>query len=134
MSTTSRRFHLSLRQRDARIGLLFVAPAVIIILLITLQPILSTLYLSFFESQLGRFSVNVFRGLGNYVDLLRSGVFWATIRRTLHFTLLSVGLELVLGIAVAQLIASHPPGWQVLRTSLIIPWAIPTIVTGMMWR
>jgi ABC-type sugar transport system permease subunit len=134
MSTTSRRFQLSLRQRDARIGLLFVAPAVIIILLITLQPILSTLYLSFFESQLGRFSVNVFRGLGNYIDLLRSGVFWATIRRTLHFTLLSVGLELLLGIAVAQLIASHPPGWQVLRTSLIIPWAIPTIVTGMMWR
>jgi ABC-type sugar transport system permease subunit len=134
MSTTSRRFQLSLRQRDALIGLLFVAPAVIIILLITLQPILSTLYLSFFESQLGRFSVNVFRGLGNYIDLLRSGVFWATIRRTLHFTLLSVGLELVLGIAVAQLIASHPPGWQVLRTSLIIPWAIPTIVTGMMWR
>lgn len=134
MSTTPRRFQLSLRQRDARIGLLFVAPAVIIILLITLQPILSTLYLSFFESQLGRFSVNVFRGLGNYIDLLRSPVFWATIRRTLHFTLLSVGLELVLGIAVAQLIASHPPGWQVLRTSLIIPWAVPTIVTGMMWR
>ncbi len=134
MLTTPRRFQLPLRQRDARIGLLFVAPAVIIILLVTLQPILSTLYLSFFESQLGRFSVNVFRGLGNYIDLLRSPVFWSTIRRTLHFTLLSVGLELVLGIAVAQLIASHPPGWQILRTSLIIPWAVPTIVTGMMWR
>jgi len=134
MTTLSRRFQLSLRQRDARIGLLFVAPAVLIILLVTLQPILSTLYLSFFESQLGRFNVNVFRGLGNYIDLLSSPVFWATIRRTLHFTLLSVGLELVLGIAVAQLIASHPPGWQFLRTSLIIPWAVPTIVTGMMWR
>ena len=134
MSTTPRRFQLSLRQRDARIALLFVAPAIIIILLVTLQPILSTLYLSLFESQLGRFSVNVFRGLGNYIDLLKSPVFWSTIRRTLHFTLLSVGLELVLGIAVAQLIASHPPGWKVLRTSLIIPWAVPTIVTGMMWR
>ena len=134
MSTTPRRFQLSLRQRDARIALLFVAPAIIIILLVTLQPILSTLYLSLFESQLGRFSVNVFRGLGNYIDLLKSPVFWSTIRRTLHFTLLSVGLELVLGIAVAQLIASHPPGWKFLRTSLIIPWAVPTIVTGMMWR
>lgn len=134
MSTTPRRFQLSLRQRDARIALLFVAPAIIIILLVTLQPILSTLYLSLFDSQLGRFSVNVFRGLGNYIDLLKSPVFWSTIRRTLHFTLLSVGLELVLGIAVAQLIASHPPGWKVLRTSLIIPWAVPTIVTGMMWR
>jgi ABC-type sugar transport system permease subunit len=133
MSTTPRHLQLSLRQRDTRTALLFVAPAVIIILLVTLQPILTTLYLSFFESQLGRFSVNVFRGLGNYIDLLKSGVFWSTIRRTLHFTLLSVGLELVLGIAVAQLIASHPPGWKFLRTSLIIPWAVPTIVTGMMW-
>jgi ABC-type sugar transport system permease subunit len=133
MSTTPRHLQLSLRQRDARTALLFVAPAVIIILLVTLQPILTTLYLSFFESQLGRFSVNVFRGLGNYIDLLKSAVFWSTIRRTLHFTLLSVGLELVLGIAVAQLIASHPPGWKFLRTSLIIPWAVPTIVTGMMW-
>ncbi|MCJ7676199.1 MAG: sugar ABC transporter permease, partial [Anaerolineales bacterium] len=134
MSTTPRRFQLSMRQRDARIALLFVAPAITIILLVTLQPILSTLYLSLFESQLGRFSVNVFRGLGNYIDLLKSPVFWSTIRRTLHFTLLSVGRELVLGIAVAQLIASHPPGWKFLRTSLIIPWAVPTIVTGMMWR
>ena len=133
MSTTPRHLQLSLRQRDARTALIFVAPAVIIILLVTLQPILTTLYLSFFESQLGRFSVNVFRGLGNYIDMLKSAVFWSTIRRTLHFTLFSVGLELVLGIAVAQLIASHPPGWKFLRTSLIIPWAVPTIVTGMMW-
>ncbi|MCX6069946.1 MAG: sugar ABC transporter permease [Chloroflexi bacterium] len=133
MSTAPRHLQLSLRQRDTRTALLFVAPAVIIILLVTLQPILTTLYLSFFESQLGRFSVNVFRGLGNYIDLLKSPVFWSTIRRTLHFTLFSVGLELVLGIAVAQLIASHPPGWKFLRTSLIIPWAVPTIVTGMMW-
>jgi multiple sugar transport system permease protein len=133
MSTPPRHLQLSLRQRDARTALLFVAPAVLIILLVTLQPILTTLYLSFFESQLGRFTVNVFRGLGNYLDLLKSAVFWSTIRRTLHFTLLSVGVELVLGIAIAQLIASHPPGWKFLRTSLIIPWAVPTIVTGMMW-
>jgi ABC-type sugar transport system permease subunit len=133
MSTTPRHLQLSLRQRDARTALLFVAPAIIIILLVTLQPILTTLYLSFFESQLGRFSVDVFRGLGNYIDLLSSRVFWSTIGRTLHFTLVSVGVELVLGIAVAQLIASHPPGWKFLRTSLIIPWAVPTIVTGMMW-
>jgi ABC-type sugar transport system permease subunit len=133
MSTTPRHLQLSLRQRDARTALLFVAPAIIIILLVTLQPILTSLYLSFFESQLGRFSVDVFRGLGNYIDLLSSRVFWSTIGRTLHFTLVSVGVELVLGIAVAQLIASHPPGWKFLRTSLIIPWAVPTIVTGMMW-
>jgi ABC-type sugar transport system permease subunit len=43
-------------------------------------------------------------------------------------------LELILGLAIAQLIHAHPPGWQFLRTSLIIPWAVPTIVNGTMWR
>ena len=48
--------------------------------------------------------------------------------------MVSVGLELILGLAIAQLIHAHPPGWQFLRTSLIIPWAVPTIVNGTMWR
>ena len=134
MKITLRLSRLTLRQQDARIGILLVAPALIIILGIVLQPIVSTFYLSFFESQLGRNSVNIFRGLDNYIGLIKSTVFWTTIGRTFQFTLTSVGLELVLGLAIAQLIASHPPGWQFLRTSLIIPWAVPTIVTGMMWR
>ena len=77
---------------------------------------------------------NTFVGLGNYISLLREPVFWATHRATFYFTVVSVGLELVLGLAIAQLIHAHPPGWQFLRTSLIIPWAVPTIVNGTMWR
>jgi ABC-type sugar transport system permease subunit len=125
---------LSLRQRDTLIGLLLVLPSLLIVLGIVLQPILSTLYLSFFDANLGVSAVNIFRGLGNYRDLLGDPVFWATIQRTLYFTLVSVGLELVLGLAIAQLIHAHPPGWRFLRTSLIIPWAVPTIVNGTMWR
>jgi ABC-type sugar transport system permease subunit len=51
-----------------------------------------------------------------------------------YFTVVSVSLELILGLAIAQLIHSHPPGWKFLRISLIIPWALPTIVNGSMWR
>ncbi len=43
----------------------------------------------------------------------------------MYFTIVSVGLELVLGMAIAQLIHSHPWGWKFLRFSLIIPWAVP---------
>jgi len=90
--------------------------------------------LSIFESSRGINVERTFVGFGNYVALLSDPVFWVTIGRTLYFTLVSVGLELVLGLAIAQLIHSHPPGWQFLRTSLIIPWAVPTIVNGTMWR
>jgi len=125
---------LSLHQRDALIAFALIAPSLLIILGISLQPILSTLFLSLFQADLGVDAERVFVGLGNYLELLTDETFWVTIWRTLYFTLVSVGLELVLGLAIAQLIHSHPPGWRFLRTSLIIPWAIPTIVNGTMWR
>ncbi len=125
---------LSLTQQDALIGFGLILPSLLIILGISLQPILSTLYLSVFESSRGINVERTFVGLGNYTALLSEALFWVTIGRTLYFTLVSVGLELVLGLAIAQLIHSHPPGWQFLRTSLIIPWAVPTIVNGTMWR
>lgn len=113
---------------------MLILPALIIILGITLQPVVSTLYLSFFKTALGRPEDNAFIGLANYSDLIKDTTFWVTIGRTAYFTIVSVGLELMLGLAIAQLIHSHPPGWQLLRTSLIIPWAVPTIVNGAMWR
>jgi ABC-type sugar transport system permease subunit len=124
----------TLAQQDALVGIALILPSLLIILGISLQPILSTLYLSLFEISRGINMQQTFVGLGNYLLLLRDPLFWVTIGRTLYFTLVSVGLELVLGLAIAQLIHSHPPGWQFLRTSLIIPWAVPTIVNGTMWR
>lgn len=126
--------HLTLQQRDRRIAWILVAPSLVIILGVALYPILNTFYLSFFEAPSGINLPKTFVGLGNYRSLLTDPTFWATIGRTLYFTLMSVGLELVLGLAIAQLIQAHPPGWRFLRISLIIPWAVPTIVNGAMWR
>ena len=123
-----------MRQKDQRLAWLLIAPSLVIILGVTLYPILNTLYLSFFEAPSGINLPKTFVGLENYRGLLTDPTFWATIGRTLYFTIVSVGLELILGLAIAQLIQSHPPGWRFLRVSLIIPWAIPTIVNGAMWR
>ena len=117
-----------------RTGWLLVLPTLLVILGVTLWPILYTFILSFFKAPTGINQVRTFVGLGNYLDMIKDQTFWETIGRTMHFTLLSVGLEMVLGLAIAQLIHSHPWGWQFLRFSLIIPWAVPTIVNGAMWR
>ena len=124
----------TLAQQDMLVGFALILPSFLIILGISLQPILTTLYLSLFEVPRGINLQNTFVGLGNYISLLSEPIFWATIGRTFYFTVISVGIELVLGLAIAQLIHAHPPGWQFLRTSLIIPWAVPTIVNGTMWR
>ncbi len=125
---------LSLREKDARFAWLLVAPSLLVLLGVTLQPILSTLYLSLFDVSSGMGGVRTFLGLGNYLEIVQDPVFWPTVGRTFYFTLVSVALELALGLAVAQLIHSRPFGWQFLRASLIIPWAFPTIVNGSMWR
>jgi len=125
---------MSLSRRENLIGLVFILPAMLVILGITFQPVISTFYLSFFDASLSKTTSNVFIGLQNYLDLLGDQVFWVTIQRTIYFTLVSVGLELLLGLGIAQLIHSQPFGWKFLRISLIIPWAVPTIVNGTMWR
>lgn len=128
------RQRLTLRQQDRRIAWLLVAPSLLIMLGVTVWPIISTLILSFFNAPAGINQARTFVGLGNYLALLTDQTFWETIGRTLYFTLVSVGLEMVLGLAIAQLIHSHPYGWKFLRFALIIPWAVPTIVNGAMWR
>jgi len=125
---------LTLRQQDARTAWLLLIPSLVVILGVTLWPVISTFILSFFNAPTGINQVRTFVGLENYTDMLRDQTFWDTIGRTLYFTVVSVGLELAIGLAVAQLIHSHPWGWQFLRISLIVPWAVPTIVNGAMWR
>ena len=125
---------LSLRQQDARTAWLLLAPSLLILLGITLWPVVSTLILSFFNAPTGINQARTFVGFANYIEMLADQTFWETIWRTLYFTVVSVGLELGLGLAIAQLIHSKPWGWQFLRLALIIPWAVPTIVNGAMWK
>ena len=125
---------LSLRAKDAGIAWLLVAPSLLVILGVTLWPIFSTFFLSFFVAPTGINQVRTFVGFGNYLGMLGDPAFWDTIKRTVYFTVVSVGLELIFGLAIAQLIHSRPWGWKFLRFSLIIPWAVPTIVNGAMWR
>ncbi len=125
---------LTLRQQDARVAWLLIIPSLVVLAVVTLWPILYTFVLSFFNVPVGINQTNTFIGLDNYLRMLNDQTFWETIGRTLYFTVVSVSLEMVLGLAIAQLIASHPWGWKFLRFSLIIPWAVPTIVNGAMWR
>jgi multiple sugar transport system permease protein len=130
----SRKPRISLLQQDARTAWLLLAPSLLVMLGVTLWPVISTFILSFFNAPTGLNQTRTFVGLGNYLAMLGDQLFWETIWRTMYFTVVSVGLELSLGLAIAQLIHSRPWGWRFLRISLIIPWAVPTIVNGAMWR
>jgi ABC-type sugar transport system permease subunit len=112
----------------------FVAPAALIIVLIVLVPLGRALWMSLFNIQLTRPGVEPFVGLGNYIDQLASGNFWGAVGRALFFTVASTALELLFGLALALLMDQPLRGRWLLRTVIILPWALPTIVNALMWR
>ena len=124
----------TLLQQEARDGMWMLLPAIVVIGVISLLPVLFTFILSVTDTPLSRPTPQNFVGMDNYLHFLNSADFWSSIWRTFYFTSVSVGLELLLGLGVALLIHAKPWGWQFLRASLIIPWAVPTIVNGAIWR
>jgi ABC-type sugar transport system permease subunit len=112
----------------------FVAPAALVVLLIVVVPLGRALWMSLFDIQLTRPGVEPFVGLGNYVDQLTSGDFWAATGRALWFTVVSTVLELGLGLGLALLMDQPLRLRWLLRSIIILPWALPTIVNALMWR
>ncbi|RKQ32508.1 sugar ABC transporter permease [Oceanobacillus halophilus] len=74
-----------------------------------------------------------FVGLANYWKYLQDSRMWKSLSNTLIFTIVSVGVELIIGLMVALLINRSFKGRGLIRASILVPWAIPTAVSAMMW-
>lgn len=111
----------------------FVAPALIILSLVTIYPVLSVLYLSL-HRRLLIFDISKFVGLDNYLFLLKDDRFWNAFRNTTYFTALSVSLELLLGLALALLLNRTFRLKGLVTAAVLVPWAIPTVVSARMWE
>ncbi len=98
-----------------------------------MYPVLRTVTLSFFSQNLGTELRPVFAGLLNYERLWSDAHFWETVGRTLIFTGLAVGAELVLGIAVAVAVHHSPFGRGLARTAALVPWVLPTSALALGW-
>lgn len=121
--------------RQKREGWLLLAPALIILAVVTVAPLFQTIWLSFTDKEITSKAQDVhFIGLENYAWTLTDPDFLDAIWRTLYFTGASVALETIVAIAVALLLNLDFRGRNVLRTLIILPWAVPTIVNAMMWR
>jgi len=112
----------------------FIAPAALVILLVVVVPLARAAWMSVFDISLVRPGDEPFVGLGNYVEQLTSGDFWAATWRALFFTVVSTALELALGLGLALLMDQPLRFRWLLRGIIILPWALPTIVNALMWR
>ncbi len=122
------------RTREGRFALALLAPSIVVVFGIVIYPILKTLYTSLFAVNTPFSGHFPFVGLDNYTFALSQSDFWSAVQRTAYFTLVSTGLELLFGIGVALLLYAPLRARWLFRTIVVIPWALPTIVNGAMWR
>ena len=106
----------------------------IVVFGVIIVPIITTLIYSLVNIDPLSSHKGEFAGLSFYIKALTSKVFWDDLKRTLHFTIASTALETVFGLFIALLLNQKFPGVKFLRSIIIIPWAIPTVVNGSLWK
>lgn len=124
-----------------RTAWLFLAPALLTLLATAGWPLLRTVWLGFTDAGLGDLADAVWVGFDNYLvrdgdawyGVLADPLWWRSVRNTLTFTLVSVGLETVLGLGIALVLTAAFPGRPLVRAAVLVPWAIPTIVSARLW-
>src|SRR6266704_1501555 len=119
---------------ERRLGWLLCAPAVIVMIAVTAYPIGYAVYLSFQRYILSAPQLNKFVGFSNYAAVLSSPFWWQALKVTLVITLVSVAVELVLGMLLALLMSRTIFGRGTVRTTMLIPYGIVTIVAAFGWQ
>lgn len=119
---------------ESRFGYLMVMPALICIGLIALYPVAQTFWLSLHRLRLQFPDMTRFIGLQNYITVFSDERFINATINTIEFTVISVALELVFGLGVAMLMNKEYRGRGLVRAAALVPWAIPTTVSAMMWK
>jgi multiple sugar transport system permease protein len=118
---------------ERRLGWLLCAPAVIAMLLVTAYPIGYAIVLSLQDVDLRFPDEGGFVGLDNYVSVLSSGLWWQDLFNTLFVTVISVAIELALGMIIALVMYRAIFGRGLVRTAVLIPYGIVTVVAAFAW-
>lgn len=131
--------------RRTRQAWIFLTPMLITLLAVAVWPLARTIWFSFTDANMGDIESAQFVGLDNYWGEFGlfgnpnyTDGFWASdwggsIRNTLQFAVISVALETVLGLGVALLLNQEFRGRMLVRAAVLVPWAIPTIVSAKLW-
>ena len=131
----------SISSARARAAWMFLAPMLLVLAVVAVWPLARTIYFSFTNATLVDMSRYSFVGLSNYLaydngrwyGVLSDPQWFLALRNTLVFAVISVSLETILGVLIAVLLNAQFPGRGLMRAAMLVPWAIPTVVSAKMW-
>jgi multiple sugar transport system permease protein len=121
-------------RRERRLGLSLSAPAFLVMVFVTAYPLLYAVVLSLYNYRLTDPAGKEFVGLSNYAMVLTDPVWWTDFTTTLIITVASVVVELVLGFAFAFVMYRVLSGRSLVRTGILVPYGIITVVSAYIWR
>jgi trehalose/maltose transport system permease protein len=122
------------RRKRTLYAWIFLLPALVVVAFVALYPLVQTFYLSLTDARLGSSAPVRFVGLRNYLDLAKDQFFADAVLLTVLFTVFTVLAELVLGLIIALVVNSTFRGRALVRAAMLIPWAIPTVISAQMWK
>ncbi len=125
---------VDLLERQRRLAWWLIIPAVFVVFLVIGFPLVQVIVYSFMKIKLDGVTPPSFVGLDNFLFIFSDPDFWHSVWVTLVFTFFSVTIESVLGLVVALVANSEFKGRTFLRIAILIPWAIPTVVSSQIWR
>jgi multiple sugar transport system permease protein len=118
--------------RDGTLGYLFLLPAILVIVSLVAYPFASAIVMTFQERTAG--APGRFIGLDNYRERFSSEVFLRTVFNTVVYTVFGVGIKFLLGLSMALVLNQERFCNNLFRSFLLIPWAIPTVMSALNWR
>lgn len=136
----------NLHAERIRSAWIFLAPMLLVLAFVAGWPLLKTIWFGLTDASLDALSDAEFVGLRNYLEwvdygdgdgeyfgLLADGQWWQAVWNTVYFSVVSVFFETVFGIIVALVLHANFKGRGLVRAAVLVPWAIPTIVSAKMW-
>jgi trehalose/maltose transport system permease protein len=117
-----------------RAALLFVVPMLVVLAGVAGWPLARTIYFAFTDATLATMGAAKFVGVTNFVLLMGDVAWWRAVQNTLVFAAVSVTLETILGLMIALVLDTEMRARGLLRAAILVPWAIPTVVSAQLWR
>jgi multiple sugar transport system permease protein len=130
-------------QRSGRLAALLISPTILVLALVIGYPVIAAIRESLYDKSQGLDAQGFvaegekFVGLSHYTDIFTgpgASVFWNAFWNTSFFTVTTVAIETVLGVAMALVMHQAFRGRGLVRASILVPWAIPTAVSALLWR
>ena len=124
---------MSNKQR-IKVGYLFLIPTLVVFLVLIAYPVCSTVYLSICDYRTQTITQGAtFAGLKNYIKMFQDQNTWTSLLFTIKFTVISVVLETIIGMGFALIMNRNFKGRGLVCAMVLVPWCIPTVVSGLMW-